>query len=93
MEKLRQLDYSHQMIGVIVLILIILSIVICLIGFILRQICTSRSISREEHNNVEYVMLQNIDDDDNNDDEIKTISTNGHTHSQTILSSNHLEKT
>jgi len=83
------------MIIIIVFIVFLISIIICLIIFVLRQLFRSRSISRQEHNNIEYVMLQNFDDHD--EEETKSISINGHTKPitpiETTISMNHIEET
>lgn len=60
-----------------------LGISVCLITLGIRQILGSRSTSRPDHGNVEYVMLENADDeDDNNNNHINARSapliTNGH---------------
>ncbi len=84
------------MIIIIVFIVFLISIIICLIIFVLRQLFRSRSISRQEHNNVEYVMLQNFDDHDE-EEETKSNSINGHIKPispiETTISMNHIEET
>lgn len=42
----------------------LIGLIICLITLALRQISSSHLSSTENHNNVEYVMLENVDDDD-----------------------------
>ncbi|CAF2921794.1 unnamed protein product [Rotaria sp. Silwood2] len=76
-NKFNDLDDYYQKFIIIVLVIFFISIILCLIILSLRQIFNSRLTSRQEHANVEYVMLQNVDDHD--DDEIKSIETNGHT--------------
>ncbi|CAF1572143.1 unnamed protein product, partial [Adineta steineri] len=53
-----------------------------------------------EHNNVEYVMLQNIDENDDDDEEEEdkeSILTNGHSKqvlsNETLIPMDHVEKT
>lgn len=94
-NKFNTLDNSYQTIIIIVLIIFSITIIICLLGLGLRQIFSSRLTSKNDHNNVEYVMLENVDDHD--DDDTKLIRTNGHTkkssHNQTIISFNPTEET
>ena len=94
--KFSRLNSSRQMILILAIILVSLSLLICLITMSLRQIFTSRLSSRQEqHNNVEYVMLQNVDDND--DDEPRSIATNGHRKSnltsKTSISFDHVQET
>ncbi|UJR30781.1 hypothetical protein I4U23_018301 [Adineta vaga] len=99
--KFNQLNDSHQTIFIIALILLLIGIIVCLVTCALCQMFTSRLSSNKEHNNVEYVMLQNIDDNDNDDDddeeESKPIPGNGHTKyaqlTETSVSMDHIEKT
>jgi hypothetical protein len=44
----------------------------------IRQLIGSRLTSKQEHENVEYVMLQNTDDYDNDDEEPRPMPSNGH---------------
>jgi hypothetical protein len=98
-DKIRNKFYdftsSRQTIFIIACILVLISIIICLITISLRQLFYSNLSSRQEHNNVEYVMLQNLDDND--DEEPRSISTNGHSKkllsNQTTISMNNVEET
>ncbi|CAF3407738.1 unnamed protein product [Rotaria socialis] len=94
-NKFNSLDDFYQTFIIIALIIFSISIIICLILLGLRQIITSRLTSRNEHENVEYVMLQNVDDQD--DDDAKLVTTNGHTKrspsKETSISFNHTEET
>jgi len=89
-NKFNELDSSRQTMIIIALILFLISIIICLITISLRQLIGSRLTSRQKHDNVEYFMLQNIDDND--DDESKLISTNGHTKKNSIESNNYFNE-
>ena len=82
--KFNQLDASRQTAVILASIFILISIILCLIIISLRQIFTSRSSLRGAHENIEYVMLQNVDEndgggEDNDAQESKFVSTNGHT--------------
>ena len=95
-REFHRLNSSRQMMIILVIILFIFSLLICLITISFRQIFTSRLSSRQEqHNNVEYVMLQNVDDID--DDEPRSIATNGHRKSsptsKTTISIDHVQET
>ncbi len=89
-NRFSKLNSSRQTIIIIAIILFLISIIICLITISLRRIFNSRLSLQPEHNNVEYVMLQNVDDED---EESRVISTNGHTKSQTTISMNHVQET
>jgi len=94
-NKFNELKSSRQTIIIIGIILFLISIIICLITISLRQIFNSRLSSRQERDNIEYVMLQNVDDNDEEDS--RSISTNGHTKpnskNQTTISMNHVQDT
>jgi len=50
------------------LLIFIILVAMCLIGILIRQIVIFRyrAIPMHEHNNVEYVLLEDMDDDDQN---------------------------
>ena len=99
--KFHDLNSSNQTIVIVALILILISIIICFLSISLRQVCQSKSSSK--HDNIEYVMLQNVDEDHDDDHDheehnSKYISANGHNtnnhhHLQTTISLNHVEET
>lgn len=96
-NKFNELNESHQTIVIVAIIIFLIGITICLIILGLRQVCGSHLTSKQEHRNVEYVMLQNVDDIDD-DEETRSISTNGHTTKQissteTYIPMDHGEKT
>ncbi|CAF5095432.1 unnamed protein product [Rotaria sp. Silwood1] len=65
-DKFSKLDGSHQTIVLIILILILILWSICFIMFIIRQfniLCFSSKSTINQHVNVEYVVLENLDDD------------------------------
>jgi hypothetical protein len=94
-NKFNELDDSHQTIVIVAIIIFLIGITICLITLGLRQVFGSHLTSKQGHENVEYVMLQNIEDDD--DEETRSISRNGHTKripsTETYISIDHVEKT
>ena len=69
-DKLRYrfhgLSDARQTIVISLLILVTLGISACLISLGIRQLLGSRATSRQNHDNVEYVMLQNVDEEDEN---------------------------
>ena len=75
--KFKQLEDFRQTILIVAFALFVTSIITCLIGLGLRQVFTSRLTLRQEHENIEYVMLPNVDNHD--EEETKDISTNGYT--------------
>lgn len=94
-DKFHELNDSTQIIMVITIIVLLISITICLITLGLRQVFSSRLSSRQQHRNVEYVILQNVDDHD--DEETRSIKKNGYAKlnlpSETTISINHMEET
>ncbi|CAF0847835.1 unnamed protein product [Rotaria sp. Silwood1] len=65
-DKFSKLDGSHQTIVLIILILILILWSICFIMFFIRQfniLCFSSKSTINQHVNVEYVVLENLDDD------------------------------
>jgi hypothetical protein len=93
--KFNELKDSRQTIVIIAIIMFLISIFICLITLAFRQLFGSRLSSRQARENIEYVMLQNVDDND--DDEPKSISTNGHKKqiqsTEITIPPNHIEET
>ena len=76
-NKFKDLDHSHQKFVLIILILILLIMSICLITISIRQFSSNRFSSRtkSQHNNVEYIMLQNLDDDEINNEHLSNETT------------------
>ena len=91
--RFNDLKDSRQTIVIIAIVLFFISILLCLITISIRQMFGSRLSSRQEHENIEYVMLQNVDDND--DEETKSISTNGHKQhiTETIIPMNNNQET
>ncbi len=94
-NKFNELDDARQTVVIVVIIIFLIGITICLITLGLRQIFGSRLTSKVEHENVEYVVLQNIDDND--DEETRSMPRNGHTKqissTETFISMDRVERT
>lgn len=101
--KFHQLDSSRQTIVILASIFILISIILCLFIISFRQLFASRLSSQRSHANVEYVMLQNVDENDGGggggeeeqDHESKFLgSTNGlFSNNHTKISMSHVQET
>lgn len=99
--KFHQLDSSRQTIVILISIFILISIILCLFIISFRQLFASRLSSQRSHGNVEYVMLQNVDENDAGGDEEEQEheskflpSTNGHfSNNHTKISMTHVQET
>ena len=60
------MDQPYQTVLIVIIITILLVFVLFLLMCGIRQICGSRLGSTSAHNDVEYVMLENVDEDDEN---------------------------
>ena len=63
-HQFKSLKSSRQILFICFLGFSLIGVIICLITLALRQMSSSHLSSIEDHNNVEYVMLENVDDDD-----------------------------
>lgn len=76
-NKFSDLDPPHQTIVMIILTLILLTMGICLIITSIRQFTVNRFHSRltPQYDNVEYIVLQNLNDDEISNEHLSNETT------------------
>ena len=77
-DKFHNLNGTHRILAMVALSIVLLSMAVCLLTLCIRPMLRSRSSARRNHDNVEYVILQNVDDaDDDQQLHATVIRSNG----------------
>ena len=80
-DRFHRLNGPRRILATVAMSIILISMIICLLTLCIRAMLHSRSRARSNHDNVEYVILQNVDDADEDQQlDATVIRGNGHKH-------------